>query len=348
MSYFLDGESDALQIEKMILHVVGAGDFEPQAEMEDVEQEPFFLARIREIDASGLFSFDDDSQTKRTVGEIAQGTISFEEGAQRLARDFAGRHSGASSDGALFMFELTSNSTNNTLYSIFKYDYREVLERTDEDGQSHLRRIVEAFVADKRALQKSCLIRVQDGLVSGEVAAQDRMGRAPDLTDYFAAFLNVRRARNDVELNRSLTDALREVFTDRRADLPNRDAAAALRAAKEALGQRQRIDNAAVLEAVLVAAGNPAEPDLISTFESTVGRKLRKAKLTGVEFPPDQQVLRRAARKRIQTVEGVTLEYPSDLEGVRVRSVSGPNGSRTITIDTAKVEDETIIRDRSR
>lgn len=348
MSYFFDGESDALQIQKMILHVVGAGDFEPQAEMQDVEQESFFLARIREIDASGLFSFDDDSQTKRTVGEIAQGTISFEEGAQRLARDFASRHSGASSDGALFMFELSSNSPNNTLYSIFKYDYREVLERTDEDGQSHLRRIVEAFVADKRALQKSCLVRVQDGVVSEEVAAQDRMGRAPDLTDYFAAFLNVRRARNDVELNRSLTDALREVFTDRRSDLPNRDASAALRVAKEALGQRQKIDNAAVLEAVLVAAGNPAEPDLVSAFESTVSRKLRKSKLTGVEFAPDQQVLKRAARKRIQTVEGVTLEYPSDLEGVRVRSVSGPNGSRTITIDTARVEDETIIRDRPR
>lgn len=348
MSYFFDGESDALQIKKMILHVVGAGDFEPQAEMQDVEQESFFLARIREIDASSLFSFDDDSQTKRTVGEIAQGAISFEEGAQRLARDFSSRHSGASSDGALFMFELASNSPNTALYSIFKYDYREVLERTDEDGQSHLRRIVEAFVADKRALQKSCLVRVQDGVVSEEVAAQDRMGRAPDLTDYFAAFLNVSRARNDVELNRSLTEALREVFTDRRSDLPNRDASAALRVAKEALGQRQKIDNAAVLEAVLVAAGNPAEPDLVSAFESTVNRKLRKSKLTGVEFKPDQQVLKRAARKRIQTVEGVTLEYPSDLEGVRVRSVAGPNGSRTITIDTARIEDETIIRDRPR
>lgn len=332
----------------MILHVVGAGDFEPQQQMDDVEQEAFFLSRIQEIDASGLFIFDANSQTKRTIGEIADGTLSFEDGAQRLARDFSGRHSGTSADGALFMVELSSNTRNSSLYSIFKYDYREAVERTDDGGQNHLRRIVEAFVADKKALQKSCLVRVQDGEVLESVAAQDRMGRTPDLTDYFAAFLNVKRERNDHELNRGLNDALREVFTDRKADLPNQDAAAALRTAKDALSQRQRIDNAAVLEAVLVAAGNPDQPDMVAAFEATVVRKLRSAKLTGVEFAPDQQVLRRAARKRIQTVEGVTLEYPSDLEGIRVRTVPGANGSRTITIETARIEDETIIRDRIR
>lgn len=348
MSYFQEDEGDFLKIEKMILHVVGVGDFEPQPQMDVVEQEEFFLDRIREIDASSLFTFDEDSQTKRTIGEVASGALSFEEGAQRLARDFSGRHSGASADGALFMLELSSNVDNSTLYSIFKYDYREAIERTAKDGQSHLRRIVEAFVADKRAVQKSCLIRVQDGVVTESVAAQDRMGRSPDLTDYFAAFLNVKRSRTDQELNRGLTDALRQILTDRRADLPNQDAAAALRSVKDALGQRQRIDNAAVLEAVLVAAGNPEEADIVSAFETSVSRKLRSAKLTGVEFAPDQQVLRRAARKRIQTVEGVTLEYPSDLEGVRVRTTTKPDGGRTITIDTARIEDETIIRDKPR
>ena len=348
MSYFYDGESDSLRIERMILHVVGVGDFEPQSEMQEIEQEPFFLARIREIDSSGLFQFDNDSQTKRTIGEIAAGNISFEEGAQRLARDFAGRHSGASADGALFMVELSSNAAGSSLYSIFKYDYREAVERTDEGGQSHLRRIVEAFVADRKALQKSCLIRVQNGVVIDDVAAQDRMGRTPDLTDYFAAFLNVKRARTDNELNRNLNEALRDVLTDRRADLPNQDAAAALRIAKDALSQRQRIDNAAVLEAVLVAAGDPEEADLVSAFETSVARRLRNARLTGVEFAPDPQVLRRAARKRIQTAEGVTVEYPSDLEGVRVRTTPGANGGRTITIETARIEDETILRDRAR
>lgn len=347
MSYLVDGEGDAVSITRMILHVVGEGDFEPQSEMEAVEQEPFFLARIKEVDASGLFTFDPASETKSTIEEIAQGVVTFEAGAQRLARDFAGRHGGASVDGALFMFELSSNQPGTSLFSIVKYDYREAVERTDEDGQSHLRRIVEAFVADRRALQKSCLIRVVNGVVSDEIAAQDRMGRSADLTDYFAAFLNVRRSRTDSELNRNLTEALRAVFTDRREDLPNRDPGAALVLAKEALRQRQTIDNDAILEAVLVASGDPQADDVRTAFESTVARKLRSAKLTGVQFSPDPQVLRRAARKRIQTVEGVTIEYPSDLENVRVRNVASANGGRTITIETARIEDVAIVRDRA-
>lgn len=350
MSFFVDGEADALRIRRMILHVVGAGDFEPQVEMENVEQEQFFLSRIKDIDASGLFTFDAGSQTKRTLSEIAGAEISFEEGAQRLARDFAGRHSGVSVDGALFMFELDGAQAGTRFYSLLKYDYREAIERTDGDGdgQSHLRRIVEAFVADKKAMQKSCLIRLSDDVVQDGVAAQDRMGRSPDLTDYFAAFLGVRRDRDDSELSRNLTDALRNVFIDRRDDLPNQDASAALRVAKDALGQRQRVDNAAVLEAVMVAAGNPDADDVVAAFESTVTRKLRSAKLTGVEFAPDPQVLRRAARKRIQTVEGVTIEYPSDLEGVRVRTEASADGGRTITIETARIEDQTVVRDRPR
>ncbi|WP_426035879.1 hypothetical protein [Brevundimonas sp. DC300-4] len=191
-------------------------------------------------------------------------------------------------------------------------------------------------------------MRVTAGVVDDEIAAQDRMGRAPDLTDYFAGFLDVRRTRTDGELNRKLSEALREVFVERRADLPGQDASAALRTAKNALSQRQRIDNAAVQEAVLVAAGDPQDDDLRRAFESTTTRKLRTAKLTGVEFEPDATMLRRPARKRIQTVEGVTIEYPTDLEGVRVRQQPNSAGGRTIVIETARVEDEGPVRDRTR
>lgn len=346
MSFLIDGEGDALRITRMILHVVGAGDFEVQKELAEVEQEAFFLDRIRDIDASGLFTFEETSPTKETISEIAAGNLSFEEGAQQLSRDFASRHIGSSSDGALFIFELSSSEENTKLYSIIKYDYREVIERTDDNGTSHLRRIIEAFVADKRALQKSCLVRAVGNQVHDEIAAQDRMGRAPDLTDYFTRFLAVKRSRSDLELNRSLTEALRGVFAERRADLPNQDPGPALAAAKDALRQRQKIDSDAILEAVMMASGDPESEDLKDAFKGTLSRKLRAAKLTGVEFAPDPQVLRRAARKRIQTVEGVTIEYPSDLEGVRVRTTPSANGGRTITIETARIEDQTVVRDR--
>lgn len=241
------------------------------------------------------------------------------------------------------MFEASSTGSNDKFYSILKYDYKEAVEQQGNLGQRQLRRIVEAFVADKKALQKSALIRVTNGIVSNDVASIDRMGKGADLTDYFTSFLSVTRTRSDEELNRNLVELLRQVYTDRKDDIPNQNVAQAILLAKDSLRLRQNIDNQAVLDAITIGAGNPHDPQILANLTTSTNSQLRKHRLSGITFSPHAATLARPSKKRVQTVEGITIEYPSNLEGRRVTKTVNANGV-TFTIETARVENETVIR----
>lgn len=88
----------------------------------------------------------------------------LKKGAQRLSRHFAKQHRGNSSDGAFFVFELSRDRHDDRVYALAKYDYSQAIECFDNDGKSGLHQTAQAFVADRKAIQKSCFIRVLDGM----------------------------------------------------------------------------------------------------------------------------------------------------------------------------------------
>ncbi len=347
MGFLSNEEAAALRITRMILHVVGDGEFQPEPELAEVEQEQFFLDRLQDVNASGLFKFKPTSPTKSAIGDIASGVTSFEAGAQALAREFSKWHVGTSVNGAFFIFELNAGVAGTQLYGMVKYDYKAAVERTEDQGQVHLRRIIDAFVEDKKALQKSCLVRVVDGVVIDEISAKDRMGSAPNLTDYFMKFLEVERDRSDEELNRSVNEGLRQVLNDTRDLLPGKDVGLALAMAKDILRNRQLIDEEAIAEAVFTAAGNPEGEDERKLIQRAINSQVKRQKLTGLSFKPDAQVLRRSQRRRLRTAEGVVLEYPTDLENASVKRTVHADGSATFVIETKRVEDDQIVRERA-
>jgi hypothetical protein len=346
LAFLTDDELANLSIRRMILHAVSDDEFTPELEFESVEEEPFFLERIRDTDASALFSFQPDSLSKPIFEQMGSATITFQDGAQQLAALFAHDHDAGMKPGALFMFELDTGAPQSVIYSMVKYDYREAIERSDDaDSDQKLRRIVEAFIADRRALQKSCLIRVVDGVADAAVSARDLLGRAPDLAVYFANFLGVRRDRSETELSQAAAEALRIALLDLVNHLPDRDVARALGQAKEALRNRPAVDDAALVDAALAGAGNPTDDAVISEIRTRVERAARQKKITGLSFRPDRSVLRRAHRTRLQTHEGVVVEYPANLLGTRVVRQPGPDGGETITITTERSVNATPIRD---
>jgi len=183
----------------MILHVVGTETFTPEA-ARSVEHETFFLSRLLDLDATPVYSFNDGSRTKRTLEDIAKSVVTFELGAQTLSHDFSKLHVGASRDGALFVFELGNEDPGLKIYSLIKYDYSEAIEQREENGESLLRKIVTAFIADRKAIQKAAIVRVRDGIAEATVATRDRAKPQPDIGDYFATFLDVTRTLTDAEL----------------------------------------------------------------------------------------------------------------------------------------------------
>ena len=349
MSFLSDAEAASLRIEHMILHVVGGdGPFRPQPVLENVEGAGFFLARIMDSASDAVHQFSEPSLTKECIARIASGLESFETGAQNLSHRFSTLHVGASTDGAFFVFQLGTSEPSVKLYSLIKYDYREAVELTRRGGRNRLRQIVQAFVREKRAMQKSALIRVRGGLVEAAVSATDRMGSSPDLTEYFERFLEVSRHRDDVELSKRLNETLRHALEECKEILPDRDVVGALRRAKECLRGREAVSDDAVHEAILVASNPPSELER-AQLERATRKFLRQNRLAGVTFRPDPAILRTSARRKVRTVEGVVLMYPGDQEDRAVTRQVGHNGAITITVRTNHpLEEDGTVTDQAR
>lgn len=347
LGFFTDEEIGSLHINNMILHVVGDGDFSPEP-ARAVEHEEFFIARIGDTDVSPVYSFKGTSNTKAQIELIATGAVSFEEGAQALSREFSRLHVGSSRDGALFIFELSTQDPETKIYSFVKYDYREAIEQAAVDEGGLLRRIVTAFIADKKAIQKSAIVRVVGGIAEFPISTRDRMKSSPEIGDYFATFLDVSRTLSDEDLNKKTIEVLRTTLTACKELLPEQDVANAFRRAQGILRDRQEINEAAITDAILAAAGNPEDEEARSTIQTTTRRRIRTAKLEGLEFRPDRQILRRPPLRKVRTTEGVTLTYPDDAEGITVRRDRLPAGAERFTIETACVTEDKLVRDPAR
>ncbi len=350
MSFLTDNEIDTIEVSKMILHVVGRNDepFNREPEIE-VQQEQFFRERILRAAASGLHTFEPDSQIKPIVESIAQGNMLFEAGGQELARLFYRDHVKQSTSGAFFVFELRCNDPQVKFYALVKYDYREAVELSQVDGQSVLRAIVQAFIKERRAVQKFCLIRVRNGVSEDLVSASDRMKEAPDLTDYFERYLGVTRSRSTQELSRKLNEVLRSTMQDIKDVLPDGNIGGAIGRAKQALAGRHTVTNEDVVDSILHAVDRPEDEEIQSRIERVTRRKLKTADLTDVDFRPDGNIFRRQPRQFLKTSEQVRLEYPGEELNRSVFRRVLPGGGEEITVRTNQplVEDGTLA-DKSR
>jgi len=347
VSFFEDVEIDTLRVEKMIIHLVDRSqDFVPQPET-PVQQEEFFRSRIIEQASSAVHSFTVHSQVRPTLTAIGRGELGFEEGGQQLAQRFWQSHVRQSTSGAFFVFQLSTGIAGDILFALIKYDYRAVVELAQREGRNVLREIIQAFIKDRKAVQKFCLARFRNGEVEAVVSATDRMADAPDLTDYFASYLGVSRSRDTDELSQRLNEALRTSFNQIRDYVPDRDVGRAMARAKEALRSREVVTNEDFVDAILHGANRPAEEQVRAEIERVARRRLSAGDLTGVEFKPDPRVLAVRPRHRVRTAELVSLEFPEEELGRSVeRTQDGQEVVFTIRTQQIVLDDTLPIRTR--
>jgi hypothetical protein len=341
MSFLSDEESASLRLARMSLHVVGGDDeFEPQPELR-VEHDDFLLQILRDIGSDSVYRFAENSTTRTTIESIATRRIGFQEGAQALARDFCRLHRGPTKDGAFFVFELGVAEDGVNIYALVKYDYSQALEIVHREGTPGLRRIVEAFVGNKAAIQKSALVRTRSGVAESALSTRDRMGRpSPVLTDFFREYLQVVRDRNDEELTRDVKEAVRMALTDNREFLPRGGLATCVARANNVLRDAQEINEEVIRQAVWIGAGQPAGDEEKARFDNSVDRLVRKKKLTGVAFAPAASILPRNFRRSITTEEGVKLIYNTALEGQVVVEQKLPDGRTQFVVTTESFTDD--------
>ncbi|MCD7110466.1 nucleoid-associated protein [Rhizobium sp. DKSPLA3] len=347
MGFFTDDELASLRIENMILHVVSEEGFQPQRSR-PVEHAEFFLDRIKDTDASAIFEFDPSSNTKRIVESISTGGHTFESGAQELSQDFARFHGSTSKPGAFFVFELRTAQPEVRFFSFIKYDYQQVIEQSAGENGDLLRLILQAFVAQKKAIQKSAIIRVLEGTALSSLSATDRIMPGLEIADYFAKFLHVKRVRSDEELTRKVRDILRVTLTEIRDSLPTGGVPQAFRRAQASLRDRGTVNSTSISEAIIAASDAVGNKTLTEDVTKRVARKLRSANLDGLEFPPDRTVLQRPALRRVKTTEGVIVLYPDDLDRSFVERRPQADGGEIITIRTTMATEDDVVREGSR
>jgi hypothetical protein len=348
VGFFTDEELDSLRIRHMILHVVGGRSFTAVAARK-VQHEAFFISKIVGTAVDPVFNFDVSSSTRDRLEKIATGKQTFERGAQGVALSFNQKHVSASSDGALFMFELTVRDSAVRIYSLIKYDYREALQQDPSQPDGVLLRIIDAFIDDNRAIQKAALIRVVNGVAETTVSARDRVKRAtPDISDYFRQFLGVTRSICDEELSRTVLDLVQKTLQAFKSELPGQNLSGALASARGVLGNRAIIDGPAIVEAVLHGAGEPSDAKLRKKIVDATEGRIRKARIDQLAFQPVRAILRQPPTRRIITAEGVVVSFPDSATGSTVQILDNGAQGQRIIIDTQKITDDALLAHRAR
>lgn len=347
MGFFTDEEQDQLRVQRMIIHVVGrpGEPFNPQPEV-NVQEELFFRGRILAEASDPVHEFEANSFVKPIIEKMAKDEITFERGAQDLARLFAHDHVKQATSGAFFVFELDIGNESR-VYALIKYDYREVVELSQADGKSILRAIVQAFVKEKRAVQKICLIRTLGGVIDNKVSASDRMHEAPDLGDYFSKYLGVFRARSDGELSSRLNEAMRQRLQQVRDLLPPGGVPNALKRMKQALQSKRPVTNDDVVDAALHATDRPEDEKIRSKIERKIRVSLRRYGLSDVSFSPDPAIFKMRPREYVRTAEEVRIEYPAEELGQAIKREER-DGKIIFTVTTKEIVDDGTVANRSR
>lgn len=338
----IDDNNGALRISNMILHVVGSNtDFIP-ATARLVEHEEFFITRIHDTYADPVYSFNHNSAVKSRLERMATGTESFQDGAQELSRLFSLSHVGSSRPGALFIFEIDCENQAVKFYSFIKYDFHQAIEQTDGEDGSILRMIVNALIADKKAIQKSAMFKVIGGIAEAEISATDRTKRAPELADYFVTFLDAVRILSDEDLNQRLMEVLKTTLNACKDNLPV-SVPIALRSAKDILRHAPSINENSIICAVLSVAGDPTDERIRSSIEACTRRRIKANKLEGLDFRPDPVILARTPIRKLKTTEGVEIRYPDHANGGSVLRTEKADGGEIITIETARIIEDQIV-----
>lgn len=340
MSFLTDEEKEDLSINRMIFHVVGKSLEEPMLlnEISPPQHTDFFLGRVKSALRGNLFEFRPHSNTERILRLIADDADVFTEQSQILARDFQTRHSGTTSIGVFFVFELKTRE-EQTIYALIKYDnedvVRYVLNDTGSPQVPRLERFQESFVRKAEAMQKIALVRLSDDQ-GGKIIVRDRSNTA-HISDYFEGFLQARRVNTPADMSGKLVDAFKETFKTHRASLPPEIQKSGVNRIYEVMRQGGHQFDPDNYEPLLTAIFGPVAED--SPLRRTLNRKLKDHGVSEETFNIDPEQIQKPQRLRLETAEGIHVIYDQEH---RPEISERPDGRKEIVIITAQVTRDDI------
>jgi hypothetical protein len=336
MAFIQPEQLDRLAIEKMVFHVVGPEDDELIL-LEEIDPGPFsdfFLDRLKSSNNGIMFDFIPGSSVLASFQQVENDRELFVDESKKLASLFKTQHGRNTSKGVLLMFLLSAGEER--FYALIKYDHQAVLSYTIEDrANAHyalLQQLQDTFVKSPEALQKSAIARLVDG--SGELCVKDRVS-PKEVTQYFKAFLGAQRRYTPGKLTERIAEITNRVAKENSGELSG-DARKNLRQRLYDTLQTQAGFDPENSEPFLTSVFGPLPEN--SRIRQAFDRKLRSFHLEGEAFEFDRDAVKRPAKRRIVTTEGIQVIWDREYEDhVTVEPLAG--GREKITITTGGVEE---------
>lgn len=326
------GDKQRIKISHFIFHIIITDEDIPHYLDEVVmtdEQQKFFKDRL--IDSSTgtqyLFLEKDKSDLVRSIKEIINNPEEkFIEKSRELASNFVRFHKKTMSDG-VYIISLIKLYDNTPLLYLVKMDQKKVLrykvESTDTGKRAILEEIINTFVEDKNAIQKSAIIDIGE-YYQWDVLAFDRSkDGGKGITDYFRNYLGVIEREDASVLTRKAVNAVRQWATIYSEDL-DEDPSIFKERAIQYLKTHDTFDSEEFMNMVVYEEDYEKKSLMLKSLREY----LSEEGIFGQVFSPKPESLSKADQKNIrETAEGVRLEWlgSAKSKGIKVPSKVDPS-----------------------
>ncbi|EPM51232.1 nucleoid-associated protein [Pseudomonas syringae] len=302
-------------VERVIFHIIGP-DLKAPTILTEVEDpsvhSEFFISRLIETSQGTSYNFNPASGVHTQIQQALDSPHAFVDCSQILAERFQKLYESDKRliPGVLMLLQIKSDDERYA--AIIKYDDIKVISyktHQTEDGKTKpiLNLILNTFVQDKKALQKSALIKISGA--TGKLICIDRSEKNGDITEKFKAFLDVSREfTHETLTDRLLTAILNTAKSNK--DIVSPAIISSLKTtAKEAISSI-KVFNPEHPENLLAAMFGELHSDekILSSFT----KELKKQKIGTSIIKIPENHYPKPTKKIKETYEGVKVIYTQE------------------------------------
>lgn len=333
MAFWEPQQLEALQIDRMIFHVVGPDDNQLVL-LEEVTpgtHSDFFLDRIKSTNNGIMFDFIEGSVVLSSLRAINRDKSKFVNQSGQMAEHFKLGHGHTTSLGVFMVFILSAGK--DRFFALLKYDHQTVLSYVIRKKKPLIKALKDTFVQAPEALQKSALIRLTEE--KGELCVRDRV-QPSKIGQYFQSFLGASRRFTPTELTARLSDISKQVARQHESELGVPIMRGFSQRVYDAIQKQQGFDPSNK-EPFIAAVFGSLLTD--SKVRESFDRALRNARIESEIFDFDRAAVSRPSKRRLVTLEGIEVTWDRQYDN-NIQRRDLPGGRTEIAIVTGGVKED--------